>query len=57
MALVASGMTNRQIAEELLISAETVKTHVRHIFTKLGVGNRMQIATFALERHTSEPRP
>ena len=39
-ALVAEGLTNPQVATRLLISRATVKTHVSHIFTKLGIGSR-----------------
>lgn len=38
--LVATGATNRELAEKLFISQSTVKTHLVHIFTKLGVDNR-----------------
>ena len=38
--LVAAGSTNREIAERLFISEATVKTHLLHIFTKLGVNDR-----------------
>lgn len=47
LALVAIGLTNRQIAEELYLSPETVKTYVKRIFTKLGVTNRVQAAAAA----------
>lgn len=42
--LVAAGVTNRQIADELFISESTVKTDVRRIFRKLGVESRAQAA-------------
>jgi two-component system, NarL family, response regulator DesR len=45
--LAASGMSNREIAERLIISANTVKFHLRTIYTRLGVHNRVQ-ATQAL---------
>jgi two-component system response regulator DesR len=45
--LAASGMSNREIAERLVISANTVKFHLRTIYTRLGVHNRVQ-ATQAL---------
>jgi DNA-binding NarL/FixJ family response regulator len=47
--LVAQGMTNRQIAEKLVASSATVKTHVQHIIAKLGVSDRTQAAVCAIE--------
>jgi LuxR family maltose regulon positive regulatory protein len=49
MALLAEGKTNRAIARELFISVNTVKTHVRSIFQKLGVGTRSSAVRRALE--------
>jgi DNA-binding NarL/FixJ family response regulator len=43
--LVARGLTNRQIAEELFVSERTAENHVQHILTKLSLNNRTQIAT------------
>ncbi len=48
--LIARGHSNRQIARELAIGEQTVKTHVRSILTKLGLQDRLQAAIFAL-RH------
>jgi DNA-binding NarL/FixJ family response regulator len=45
--LVAAALTNRQIAERLVLSERTVETHVRHILTKLGAANRTEIAVLA----------
>ncbi len=45
--LLARGMTNRQIADELVISPKTASTHVEHIYTKLGVNNRALASLFA----------
>ncbi|MFD3343809.1 LuxR C-terminal-related transcriptional regulator [Streptomyces anthocyanicus] len=42
--LIGEGLTNRQIAERLVISKRTADTHVEHILTKLGVTSRTQIA-------------
>ena len=42
--LVASGLTNPQIAERLGLSDNTVKFHVQHLFSKLGVKNRTEAA-------------
>ncbi len=47
--LVAAGLTNREIAERLVISAETVKKHVGNLCAKLGVGNRTEAAARARE--------
>jgi DNA-binding CsgD family transcriptional regulator len=41
MRLVAKGCTNKQIAAKLFISEETVKKHLKNIFCKLNVGNRV----------------
>ena len=42
--LVAEGLTNRQIGERLYVSPRTVQTHLAHIFAKLGVSTRAQLA-------------
>ncbi|MEU7857212.1 AAA family ATPase [Nonomuraea sp. NPDC049141] len=42
--LVSSGLTNRQIARELLISVKTVEYHIGKIYTKLGIGSRVALA-------------
>jgi ATP/maltotriose-dependent transcriptional regulator MalT len=47
--LLAAGMTNRAIAESLMVSVNTVKTHARSIYGKLGVRNRTQAAARARE--------
>lgn len=47
--LVAQGATNREIAEQLVLSERTVKTHVHHILEKLGVENRAQAAALAVQ--------
>ncbi len=46
--LVADGLSNRQIAEQLFVSERTVETHVSHVLAKLGAGKRMDIATWAV---------
>lgn len=45
--LLARGMTNKEIAAELVISPKTAGTHVEHIYEKLGVGNRALASLFA----------
>jgi len=47
---LALGRTNRQIADALVISEETVKTHVGNILTKLHLEHRTQVALYALKR-------
>jgi PAS domain S-box-containing protein len=47
--LIASGKTNRQIAQELLVSVSTVKAYVARIIAKLGVSDRTQAAVRAVE--------
>jgi DNA-binding CsgD family transcriptional regulator/tetratricopeptide (TPR) repeat protein len=46
--LVAEGLTNRQIAERLVISERTAENHVQHILTKLGFATRSQIAAWSV---------
>jgi DNA-binding CsgD family transcriptional regulator len=46
--LIARAMTNRQIAEQLVLSERTVETHVRSILAKLGYTTRTEIATWSL---------
>jgi DNA-binding CsgD family transcriptional regulator/tetratricopeptide (TPR) repeat protein len=47
--LVATGMTNRAIADELVISEKTVARHVSNVFTKLGVSSRSAVTAYAYE--------
>jgi DNA-binding NarL/FixJ family response regulator len=47
---VARGLTNREVARELHVSEATVKTHLLHVFAKLGVDDRTAAVTVALER-------
>jgi len=53
LGLVASGMTNAQIAKELYVSCRTVETHLTSIYRKLGVSSRAAATRFALEHGLS----
>ncbi len=53
--LVAEGHTNRSAAEELVISASTVGTHLRSVFGKLEVNSRVQLTRLVLERFAPPP--
>lgn len=48
--LIVRGMSNKEIASELVISEATVKTHINSLLGKLGVTDRTQAATAALQR-------
>jgi DNA-binding CsgD family transcriptional regulator len=47
--LVASGMTNRATAEELIVSSHTVDAHLKHIYVKLGIHSRVELTVLALQ--------
>lgn len=47
--LIARGLSNRAIAEQLFVSEPTVATHVSHVLSKLGFGSRTQVAAWAIE--------
>jgi DNA-binding NarL/FixJ family response regulator len=55
--LVATGRTNRAIANDLVISEKTVARHVSNIFTKLGVSSRAAATAYAYENGLVDPRP
>jgi DNA-binding NarL/FixJ family response regulator len=48
--LVALGLSNRQIAEELVIASSTAERHIANILNKLGYHSRTQIAAWAVEQ-------
>lgn len=49
--LMADGLTNREIAGQLVVSVNTVQTHVAHILNKLGVRSRHQAADVWVQRN------
>ncbi len=49
--LVAGGLANREVAERLFLSRYTVETHLKHVFVKLGVSSRSELAALA-QRNT-----
>ena len=49
--LLADGASNRGVADRLVISENTVKTHVRHLLTKLGAGSRGEAVALARRHH------
>ncbi|MCZ1003652.1 helix-turn-helix transcriptional regulator [Streptomyces mirabilis] len=51
--LVVEGLTNRAIADRLYVSVHTVNTHMKHIFTKLGINSRVELTRLAIERAIS----
>jgi DNA-binding NarL/FixJ family response regulator len=53
---IVDGATNRDIATELDLSEQTVKNHLSHIFDKLGVSNRLELALFAIHHRLLERR-
>ena len=53
--LVASGATNREVAERLFVSEATVKTHLLHIYAKLGVNDRAAAVGAAFEKGLLTP--
>ncbi|HTW06396.1 MAG TPA: helix-turn-helix transcriptional regulator [Acidimicrobiales bacterium] len=56
-ALVALGLTNRQVAKEAFMSRHTVDSHLRRIFRKLGIGSRVQLARLVVERGPAGGQP
>jgi DNA-binding CsgD family transcriptional regulator len=47
--LIARGLSSREIADRLTLSAKTVRNHTEHIYAKTGAGNRVTASLFAVE--------
>jgi DNA-binding NarL/FixJ family response regulator len=56
LALLARGLTNKQIGQELHISTATAENHIRNIAKKLGLPNRTQVARYAWEHSIGTER-
>jgi DNA-binding NarL/FixJ family response regulator len=56
LALIAEGLTNRQIAERLVISEHTARNHVANILDKLGLSRRSEAAAYAARRGLTRDR-
>jgi DNA-binding NarL/FixJ family response regulator len=55
--LVCQGFRNKEIAEKMFISEQTVKNHLHNIFDKLGVSDRLELALYAIHKKLNEPAP
>jgi DNA-binding NarL/FixJ family response regulator len=55
LALIAEGLTNGEIADRLVVSAATVKSHVNHIFAKIGARDRAQAVVYAYANGIATP--
>jgi DNA-binding NarL/FixJ family response regulator len=55
VALVAQGYKNKEIAEKMFISEQTVKNHLHNIFDKLGVSDRLELALYAIHKGLHDP--
>jgi DNA-binding CsgD family transcriptional regulator len=54
-AVVARGLTNQEIADELVVSIKTIEAHVTRILSKLGFSSRVQIAAWAVDKGLASP--
>lgn len=57
LALIGRGRTNAEISRELVVGEGTIKTHINHLLTKLGLRDRAAAIVFAFDHDLVMPRP